>query len=426
MQSENFDKNIKSSLSQRPPGNDDPAWDKMEVLLDKHLPHDKKDHRRVFLFLFLFLLTSGGAFLIWQNNSGNKNNISTIESQNKKPGQTENNKIPGVNSTNNTAEKESLTEEPAINDQSGSLPGNNNTENKTSINKNVVDNRHTITNASSNDPNSIDPGKNLVDAEDHVKTETSPVSIEKNELIKEQVMQKAINENKVTDSRVPQPIPAEKANPEKQKNKKSFFNNLFFTASAGPDFSTVGIDNAGDVQLTWGAGIGYQISNKFSIRTGFYSARKVYSADPDNYHPPYNFWQYYPNLESIDANCKVYEIPVTVDYTISKKENHSWFVSAGVSSLLMKKETYEYYFKPNNSPTYITHTRTISDQNKHYFSVLNLSGGYTRTLNKNISLRAEPYVKIAMNGVGYGNVNLNSGGILFSAIIRPFASTDEK
>jgi hypothetical protein len=87
----------------------------------------------------------------------------------------------------------------------------------------------------------------------------------------------------------------------------------------------------------------------------------------------------------------------------------------------MKEEKYNYYFKPNYSPTYITYTRTIKDQNKHYFSQLNLSGGYTRNINNNLSLRAEPYVKFAMHGVGFGKVNLNSSGVLFSAIIKPFA-----
>ena len=54
MQSENFDKKIKDSLSQRPPGNDTPEWDKMETLLDKHMPAEKKDRRRIFFILFSF------------------------------------------------------------------------------------------------------------------------------------------------------------------------------------------------------------------------------------------------------------------------------------------------------------------------------------------------------------------------------------
>ena len=80
MQSENFDKKIKDSLSQRPPGNDIPDWDKMETLLDKHMPVEKKDRRRIFFILFSFLLLGGGAFLVWQNNSSNKKEITSIVS----------------------------------------------------------------------------------------------------------------------------------------------------------------------------------------------------------------------------------------------------------------------------------------------------------------------------------------------------------
>jgi hypothetical protein len=197
---------------------------------------------------------------------------------------------------------------------------------------------------------------------------------------------------------------------------------LFFIVSAGPDFSTVGVNKIGRIEPVIGAGIGYQFSKRFSVRTGFYTARKVYNANPEDYHPPANFWAYYPNLKNIEANCKVYEIPVTIDYTFSQNKKQSWFVSAGLSSLLMKEETYEYYYKPNSSPTYVSYTRTIKNENNHYFSVLNFSGGYTRNINKNFSLRAEPYAKFALGGVGYGKVNLNSGGVLFSAIIKPFAT----
>jgi hypothetical protein len=136
---------------------------------------------------------------------------------------------------------------------------------------------------------------------------------------------------------------------------------------------------------------------------------------------PSNIAQYYPNLKNIDADCKVYEIPVMLDYTISSNKKQSWFVSVGASTLLMKEEKYDYYYKPNYSPTYVKYSRTIKNENKHYFSQLNIAGGYTRNINKNISLRAEPYMKIALDGIGFGKVNLNSGGVLFSAIIKPFA-----
>jgi hypothetical protein len=239
--------------------------------------------------------------------------------------------------------------------------------------------------------------------------------------LKAPATEKINEEQKQIKSDASQPKLTTNSKKQKQLNKNSFFNNLFFSISAGPDFSTVGFEDVGELRPVIGAGVGYQLSKKFSLRTGFYSVRKVYTADPYEYHPPYNVWTAYPNLKDIDANCKVYEIPLTIDYTISENKKQGWFVSAGISSFIMKEEIYDYHFKPNSSPTYITYRKTITNQNKHYFSVLGLSGGYTRHINKNVSLRAEPYAKFALGGVGYGKVKLNGGGVLVSAIIRPFS-----
>ena len=435
MQSENFDKKIKDSLSQPPPGNDNPAWDKMETLLDKHMPVEKKDRRRVFFILFGFLLLGGGAFLTWKNNAGNKNEITSISAQKQNTGTEENN-----DQTKTDKNIPSTTVPEANNTKTGGLgeasptksfetsPGNGikiNTAGKKVRQNQQANNTVVKKAAAAEEPideliKNTEPDRSLI--EKLTKSETEPTITEKNELVKEP--EKTIAENKPEEqkweTKETKPVAIEKTDNKNQNKTSSFSNNFFFTISAGPDFSAVG-GTAGEVKMTYGAGIGYQISKRFSVRTGFYVGRKVYSADPDEYNPPDNFWAWYPNLENIDADCKVYDIPITVDYKISDKKKESWFVSAGLSSLLMKEETYEYYFKPNYSPTYVTYSRTINNENKHYFSVLNLSGGYTRVLNKNISLQAEPYVKIAMDGVGYGKVKLNSGGVLFSAVIKPFA-----
>jgi len=451
MQSENFDKKIKDSLSQRPPGNDNPAWDKMETLLDKHMPVEKKDRRRVFFILFLFLLLGGGGFLIWKNNNGDKNNITAIESQNKiadpKAIESTKDNNSATNTTSNittntdkenTPEKipgkaEYKTDSHFItivpqNSLPQFLPGKEITINADQVKK-VKEKKINVPSSENKGQSkkikSIDQGneKQLV-IEDVSKKEPNPVSADKNETVKTEA-QKSVPENKTEEqkpeTKESQTLITKKSNPQKQKRQRSFFDNLFFSASAGPDFSSVGFHSPGEIKLAYGAGLGYKISDKFSIRTGFYSARKVYTADPEDYDPPYNVAQYYPNLKYIDANCKVYEIPVMIDYTIKNKKKGSWFVSAGVSSLIMKEEEYDYYFKPNSSPTYVTYTRTIKNKNKHYFSQLNISGGYTKNINNNISLRAEPYVKFAMHGIGFGKVNLNSSGVLFSAIIKPFA-----
>ena len=450
MQSENFDKKLKDSLSQRPPGNDIPEWDKMETLLDKHMPVEKKDRRRIFFILFSFLLLGGGAFLVWQNSNSNKKELADIKSPKQNSATKENNKPGntaagnGTNTSqlpNNETNRSVSSQDPDLKSnekETNIIPGEE-VQTNTSIAK-TGKNKKTISSVNNKTDNSqqkssdqtidklvknTEPERSSI--ENLTKSENQSTTItEKKELEKEPEVEKAKTENKPDNYRVEgqkaetKPVAVKKADSKKQKNNSSFANNFFVSVSAGPDLSKVG-DNTGEVRLAYGAGIGYQISRKLSIRTGFYAGRKVYTADPGDYHPPNNFWGYYPNLENIEANCKVYDIPITVDYTISSNKKQSWFASVGISSLLMKEEKYDYYFKPNYSPTYITYTKTIDNQNKHYFSVLNLSGGYKRVINKNVSLQAEPYLKIALDGVGYGKVKLNSGGVLFSAVIKPFA-----
>jgi len=441
MQSENFDKKIKDSLSQRPPGYDSPDWDKMETLLDKHMPVDKKDRRRIFFILFSFLLLGGGAFLVWQNSSSNKKDLAEVKSpkENSNPGSigTNTSQLPtdeaDRSASSHSSPKNNVTETNIIpgNEIQNDAPlakADKNKKTSTSINKKTTNSKQKNPDQTIDElVKNTEPERTLI--EDLTKSENEPTITEKKEPANEPEVEKAKTENKPDSYRVndqkeetkeTKPVAINKTDSKKQKSNSSFANNFFVSVSAGPDLSKVG-DNTGEVKAVYGAGIGYQISKRFSIRTGFYAARKVYTADPGDYNPPNNFWGYYPNLENIEANCKVYDIPVTVDYTISSNKKQSWFASAGLSSLLMKEETYEYYFKPNYSPTYITYTKTINNQNKHYFSVLNLSGGYTRIINKNISLQAEPYLKIALDGVGYGKVKLNSGGVLFSAVIKPFA-----
>jgi hypothetical protein len=428
MQSENFDKKIKDSLSQRPPGNDIPDWDKMETLLDKHLPVEKDNRRRIFFILFSFLLLGGGAFLVWQKNNGNKHEVASTSSQKQNPSSTENNKPENTGLDKGTSTPQSHVIAADIPNHKENQPYGSiaRTGNNKKINAPV--NTGTTGSKQKRSDQTIDelvkdtePERSLI--ENLTKKETEPTITEKKEPIKEAEVEQTKTDAKVegqkVESKETMSVAVNKTDSKKQ-NTSSFASNFFVSVSAGPDLSKVG-DNTGEVRAIYGAGIGYQISKRFSVRTGFYAGRKVYSADPGDYHPPDNFWGYYPNLENIEANCKVYDIPVTVDYKISSNKKQSWFASVGLSSLLMKEETYDYYFKPNYSPTYITYTKTINNQNKHYFSVLNLSGGYTRVLNKNISLQAEPYLKIALDGVGYGKVKLNSGGVLFSAVIKPFA-----
>jgi hypothetical protein len=215
--------------------------------------------------------------------------------------------------------------------------------------------------------------------------------------------------------------PAAKAASASKTAKKKHSNTFSFTLSAGPDVSSVGMNNFGKVKLASGAGVTYHIGNRWGLRTGFYSASKVYEAAPDDYKPadPVMYRNY---LKSISADCRVYEIPVLVNYEFGKSDRQKTFISAGLSSLIMKKENYLYWYKYPNGSTY-TYAHNEKNKYRHFFSVLSLSAGYQRRISRTVSLVAEPYLKMPLAGVGYGKIKLNSAGILFSVNFNPFVKT---
>src|SRR6266496_3693591 len=90
MLSEDFDKKIKLAAEQHHPAYDEKAWLKMEKMLSRYLPLQKRDRRRAFFFLLLSLLIIGGGIFViiskpWTNRShfteqlpqGNKNKPQT-------------------------------------------------------------------------------------------------------------------------------------------------------------------------------------------------------------------------------------------------------------------------------------------------------------------------------------------------------------
>ena len=210
--------------------------------------------------------------------------------------------------------------------------------------------------------------------------------------------------------------PVAKTSKEKTQKKNRFADNFSLGFSAGPSISAVG-SKEGKLTLDLGIVAAYRFSNHFGVRTGVFISKKIYSATPDEYTVPggtsYNY------LAKINANCNVIDIPLNIDYYFGEKRKHNWFASAGLSSYLMKKESYDYVYKTPAGQVY-NKDWTISNQNKHFFSVLDVSLGYQYLINDKFSVAAQPYVDIPLTGIGAGKVKLFSEGILFTVKAKPF------
>jgi hypothetical protein len=398
MQFDPLDKKIREAADHHHPAYDEHAWKKMRRLLDRHMP--QKERKRRFLILIpLFLLLGGGSmYLVFRPGTGKPGiaedrNKSIIVPKNDQPasepkitapvsipvvdpvGEEASQQENGVSVTNALKTEESRQEKPVENEPITTPVTNLLTTNKA-------------------EPASV-TAKPVADL-----TKTGI----------EEVGKKTAVEQVKTE---------QQADPVAKENKKKpAANRFFFYASAGPDLSFT--RQMGDTRMLAGAGAGFNIRDRFMIRTGLFTARKVYSASPDEYDPPAAFWNYYPNLEKVDADCKVYELPVLLSYQFGRTAKQSWMATAGISTLFMKEEKYRYYYKPTPSSPLTTRDYTLKNESDHPFSVITLSGGYKRNLGKKVTLMAEPYVKLPLSGVGYGKVKLNSGGIMVSVGISPF------
>ncbi|MEI9944107.1 MAG: hypothetical protein WDN26_07760 [Chitinophagaceae bacterium] len=422
-------------------------WQQMEALLDKHLPQEKKRRRFIFILLLTALIGVPAVFMLekWST----KSTDSTTAQQEQKT-------VPGSSLNKEQTTQESVPENKTtveLSPDKKTLPGNSvnsinditapvatitpglTSQHKNTINtikKTIVPAKENISfipttkkeeqetkdissvkiNPDRTNENFLQENKKEVT----IVTTTDPLTTAENNatVLKEENVNKADSVASSTESEKPEQTKA-------TKTKGSKFS---INLSAGTDISSVGT-KAGNAEIAYGVGIGYSFSDKWTIRTGFFAGRKKYAAKPSDYHPAdNNFWYYYPNMQKIDANCYVYEIPVNVMYSFGKSKNHNWFLSGGVSSYLMKKEKYDYTYK-NNAGMVRQSRYTFRNENSHLFSVINLSGGYQYNFNKRFSLLAEPYLKMPVSGIGFGKVKLNSAGVLFTASFKPFLRTTE-
>jgi len=473
MLDEEMDNIIRQAAEQHHPSYDNKAWDKMEHLLDQHLPQ-RKDRRGFIFFLLLAVLIGGGLFVGGYYFYGNKKGTVASNETKKEPG--------GSNETNNVVKSTPVTTpapataEPATTNptdnsataQNGSstVPtsdnnaGNNPTtatvkspSNKFTVGKTAAKtNIKIIPSSAVGDENVIakanqknnKPSKEKRSLGEEVTTIASgiianadktnvPVDEKKNVAVNKEDVQPALKPatekdivKDVAKEKVAEPANNQKNTAaEKKKTKQSIAGNFGLSFSAGPDISYVELNKPGKVTLSYGVGLSYTFIKKLTLQTGFYVSKKLYSADSANYKAPGGFWSAYPNMDNnVDANCKVYEVPVNLLYNFGSKKKHNWFAGAGLSTLFMKSETYDYsysYFGQVYPKSY-----SIQNENQHNFSVLTLTGGYQYNISPRISVSAQPYVKLPLKGIGFGKVQLKGSGAMLNITVKPFAKGNKK
>jgi hypothetical protein len=433
MWSDEMDKKIQDAASNHLPPFQEKDWDRMESLLNRHLPQEKK--KRPFFFGFTFLLLAGIPVLFMLTTYKRPPSLvaerisAQIETRTGSPSVIED-PVPtpteisrdaersvidlSTNRTNGSNRSSTQLFTTRSNRQQQLSSSRRNEKKKWQGNPDLP--------ATENNDNAV-PSKTIVSSTAEVKESSGSQGITTMTSTGDATKNDPPISGAIADTVASKDsLPAEEKEPEEKKKSPKGNNTsgkLQINFSTGPDLSTIGMNKTGQWKMQYGIGASYALSNRWQIRTGFFVSRKLYTADSSDYHPPKNFWNYYTNLQKIDADCLVYEIPLNVIYSFSSAKKHQWFVSAGVSSYLMKEENYEYYYK-NAWGGIEYRSRSIQNENDHFFSIVQLSGGYQYRFSDKLSLMTEPYFKFPVGGVGFGKVKLNNTGVLFTLGYKPF------
>jgi hypothetical protein len=424
MWSDELDKKMRGATEGSYPAYEERAWVKMEKLLDQHLPQ-KRRRRFIPLLLVSLALVGTGIFFVIQQHS--KNNVTAENIKHASP------ITPGEDVQNRKESGQALTtplREGPTEQIDRTATGTKDIEAvnarvKPVAKSPIVSPQQTVASKTTVTQQSDGPDK-LTTVEGNKQTSNKqPKAIVEGKSISTVNMTDSPSKSVADIPATQKPAASEIKDSEQLKDtsKKSPSkttgsrgSNFAFTLSAGPDFSSLYFSEPGEVRMAYGVGVIYLLSKKISLRTGFYAGRKIYTADPDDYQSNYNPP---PTLQKIEANCLVYEIPLNVLYSFPKLKKHNWFIGGGLSSYLMKEETYDYVHKYSSGQVHYV-TREYKNENAHFFSVANISGGYQYHFSDRFSMMAEPYVKIPLTGIGQGKVQLNSAGILFTAAFKPF------
>lgn len=213
-------------------------------------------------------------------------------------------------------------------------------------------------------------------------------------------------------------VPKEIEKTKKSAPKTPFTNRFTFGLLAGTDISNINGELKTKAGYSFGIQASYNITKRFSVNTGFSITKKFYKAAGSDFHPPKHYFTYYVDkLLSVDGSCYMWELPLNLRYDLMATSKLKWYLNAGMSSYIMRKQDYRYDYIYNNIPA--SKDWSSSSQQNEWFKIVNLSSGIEYSLNKKWSMQAEPYFKLPTSGVGFGKMDISSYGLMIGLRYRP-------
>lgn len=183
---------------------------------------------------------------------------------------------------------------------------------------------------------------------------------------------------------------------------------MALSVMAAPAYNGVNNLNSGSVGGDFGLLVSLEIARNWSVSTGGIYAKKLYETGFKDYNPKNNIWhEYYP--QTVNADCRVLDIPVNLSYTFFKAKGRTISLGSGISSYIMLREDYRFTYAEIDPDTPLSYR--VVNENRHWLSVVNFQVSVEQRLSKRISVSLQPYLKMPLQDIGFAGVKLESLGM---------------
>ena len=188
---------------------------------------------------------------------------------------------------------------------------------------------------------------------------------------------------------------------------------ITFAVLAAPEFNGVNSFNSERTGTNLSVQLSLKLTKRLAISTGATYGVKPYQTGFSSYKSNSPGWwskmfSATNKPDNVIANCKVLDIPLNVDYELFNKGRNSFMIGGGMSSYFMLNEKYSFSFA---DPAINLRNIQINNQNQHIFGVVNLNSTFRHQVNNSFGVVVQPYMKLPLARIGFGQVDLKSAGV---------------
>jgi hypothetical protein len=180
---------------------------------------------------------------------------------------------------------------------------------------------------------------------------------------------------------------------------------------AAPEKVSVGFNDITRNGFSYGLLIEYRFANRFSINAQGLYAKKNYVAGSGEYIRKYGWPNDIAPIQTI-GNCEMIEATLGLRTELLQRQRWNLVANTGVSTWWMLKEDYKYKYAEHN--TVNIYKWKSKEPITHWFGVAQLSIGAEVKLSQQMSVQADLYTQVPLQGLGHGQLKLYSNGLSFS------------